>query len=127
VHQAAGRYTARVGKLSSLLDKVKASRDELVRRAAKKAADAAIERAKDAGRSALDSVSDTIEKAIFGNVLPSSPDDGRSEAKVTEPPDPFAKLKAREREPPLPPPAPKEARDEEVEGELAALKKRLGK
>jgi hypothetical protein len=118
-----------VGRFSSLLGKMKESRDELVRRAAKKAADAALDRTKDAARGALDSVSDTIERAIFGNVLKGDADKAPREKKdASEVPDPFAKLKAREREPAPAPPAPTPgAADDDVEAELGALKKRLGK
>ncbi len=99
-----------VGRLGSLLDRMRQERDALVRRAARKAADAALARTKDAAKGALDTVSDTIERAVFGDVL------STSNADPDAPPDPFAKLKARERE----------AREgDDVDAELAALRNRL--
>jgi hypothetical protein len=109
-----------------LLGKMKDKRNELVRRAAGKAADAALDRTKKAALGAVDSMGDALEKAIFGDVQGSEDD---SDAPGTPAgPDPFARLKAKER-------AEREAGqtktdptpDDDVDAELEALKKRLGK
>lgn len=118
-----------MGLFKSLVDKMRDARKDLEKRAAK----AALEQGAKAAKSALDSAGDAIEKAIFG-----VDDDGkRDERKSNAPPDPFAKLKADEV-------AKKErARDDkrrakeriaddaklddDVDAELAELKKKLGK
>jgi hypothetical protein len=106
-------------------------RNELVRRAAGKAADAALAQTKKAALAAADSVGQVLERALFGDVLPSEDADKPAQA------DPFARLKAKER-------AEQEARavpraqvelererererEREVEADLRALKKRLEK
>jgi hypothetical protein len=104
----------------SVVDRMKDKKDELQRKAVKKAA-----------QGALDSAGRAIEKALFGDLPTSEP---KAE---TEKPDPFAKLKAAEAE------ARERARqdqarakeragakakaDEEIDAELAALKKKLRK
>jgi len=123
-----------MGLFKSLVDKVKGKKDELEKRAAKKAAEVAFEQTKRAAKGAIDSAGDALERAIFGDV------EAKEEKAKEEPPDPFAHLKAREKE--------KAARDDEaaarekaerarkqseariekeVDDELAALKKKLGK
>lgn len=77
-----------VGLFDDLGDKLKKKRQELQSRAAKKAAKMALEGAK----RAVDSAGKAIEKAVFGEAA------GGDESKTPEPPDPFAHLKARERE-----------------------------
>ena len=113
-----------MGGPKSFLDKLKDKRNELVRRAAGKAADAALDRTKKAALGAADTVGEAIERAIFGDVEPSTKEEGTPQA-----PDPFARLKAKEK-------AEREAveraedaekADEEVDAELRELKKRLGK
>ncbi len=108
----------------SLLDKLRDKRNELVRRAAGKAADVALDRTKKAALGAADSVGEAIERAIFGDVESSKKDEGAPQA-----PDPFARLKAKEK-------AEREAEDrsekaekaeKDVDTELRELKKRLGK
>ncbi len=118
-----------MGLFKSLVDKMRDTRKDLEKKAAK----AALEQGAKAARSALDSAGDAIEKAIFGD----DDDPKRDEPKTKEPPDPFAKLKADEV-------AKKErARDDkrrakeriandaklesDVDAELAELKTKLGK
>ncbi len=133
----APRYTESVGRFDSLLEKAKEKRKELVRRAASKAASAALEGTTRAAVGAVDSVSNAIEKAIFGDVLKSKDDpasgDERDARNTPEVPDPFARLKEKERAEAL---AAESARaraqaktklDEDVDAELSALKKKLGK
>jgi hypothetical protein len=107
-----------------LLDRLKDKRNELVRRAAGKAAGAALDGTKKAALGAADSLGEAIEKAIFGDVASSKEQDETPEA-----PDPFARLKAKER-------AEREAAEKaeraeeaeaDVDAELRELKKRLGK
>lgn len=107
-----------------LLDKLKEKRNELVRRAAGKAADAALDRTRKAALGAADTVGEAIERAIFGDVESSKTEEGTPQA-----PDPFARLKAKEK-------AEREAAeraeqagkaDKDVDAELRELKKRLGK
>jgi len=109
----------------SFLDKLKDKRNELVRRAAGKAADAALDRTKKAALGAADTVGEAIERAIFGDVESSK----KEEQGTPQAPDPFARLKAKER-------AEREAAEraeqaekaeDEVDAELRELKKRLGK
>jgi hypothetical protein len=110
-----------VGRLATLLDKVKDKRNELVRRAAGKAADVALDRTKKAALGAADSVGEALEKVLFGDVDTSK--EGSAPAARPEAPDPFASLKAKER-------AACEAKaagDAEVDAELEALKKRLAR
>ncbi len=109
----------------SFLDKLKDKRNELVRRAAGKAADAALDRTKKAALGAADTVGEAIERAIFGDV-----ESSKNEEQAPRAPDPFARLKAKEK-------AEREAADdradkaakaeEEVDAELRELKRRLGK
>jgi hypothetical protein len=123
-----------VGRFDSLLEKMNAKRKELVRRAAGKAASAALEGTTKAALGAVDSMGNAIEKAIFGDVVKSTDDD---EGVPPEAPDPFARLKAKER-------AEREAQekatektqaraqakaklDEDVDAELQALKKKLSR
>jgi hypothetical protein len=113
-----------VGRFSSLLGKVKDKKDELVRRAAGKAADVALDRTKKAALGAVDSVGEAIEKAIFGDVQSSK--DAPAPAATEQAPDPFARLKAKERAEHVERDA-KPARDDDVDAELEALKKRLGR
>lgn len=114
-----------MGRLSSLLGKMKNKRNELVRRAASNAADAALGKTKDAARGALDAMSDTIEKAIFGDVLADAEQErarsmGAAAHRASL--DPFAKIKVRERDKERPHAPP----EEDVDAELRELKKRLG-
>lgn len=88
-----------------------------MKRAAGKAADVALDRTKKAALGAADTMGEAIEKAIFGDV------EGSRERKTPEAPDPFARLKAKEK-------AEREAAEkaeEEVDADLRELKKRLGK
>jgi hypothetical protein len=117
-----------MGLLKSLVEKVKGKKDELQKKAAKKAAKVAIDRSARAAKGALDSAGNAIERAIFGDV---------EEEAATEAPDPFAALKATEakkKEDALEEKrhakerTAKQARSElEVDAELAAMKKKLGK
>jgi hypothetical protein len=113
-----------VSRERSFLDKLKEKRNELVRRAAGKAADAALDRTKKAALGAADTVGEAIERAIFGDI-----DSSKKEEQTPHAPDPFARLKAKEK-------AEREAAErleqaekteEEVDAELRELKKRLGK
>jgi hypothetical protein len=106
-----------MGLFKSLVDKAREKRDELGKKAAKKAATAALEHGTEAATTALDNVGKAIGKAIFGD---------SDEKKTSDPPpapDPFAKQKAAE--------AARKARAEQderdVDDELAALKRKLGK
>jgi hypothetical protein len=105
----------------SLVDRMKDKKDELQRKAVKKAA-----------QGALDSAGRAIEKAIFGDSKADA-----AEAEKVEAVDPFAKLKAaeaqtRDRERQDKAKAKERAAakakvDEEVDAELAAMKKKLRK
>ena len=74
-----------MGVWKSLVTRMKDKRDELARKAAKRAAGAVV----DSAGKAVDSVSKAIEKAVFGDP---------AEHEETPPADPFAKLKAAEAE-----------------------------
>src|SRR5580698_10323916 len=89
----------------SLLDRMKDKKDELQRKAVKKAA-----------QGALDSAGRAIEKALFGDAPPDAP-------REPAPPDPFAKLKAAEADKKERAAAQKKL-DREVDAELRALKDR---
>ena len=120
-----------MGLWKSISDRMKAKREELQRRAVRKAAETAL----DSAGKAVESAGKAVGRALFGD---GSDDEAAAQEKAPEtPPDPFAKLKAREK-------ADKERareekrRDEEraaakarlekdVDEELAALKKKLGK
>ena len=112
-----------MGRFDSLLDKFKEKRKELVRRAASKAASAALEGTTKAAIGAVDSVGNAIEKAIFGDVVKSKQDEDEKADRASGPApgatDPFAHLKERERA--------KAKVDEDVDAELQALKKKLAK
>ena len=118
-----------MGVWKSLVDGMREKRDELARRAAKKAARTAVS---SAGKM-VDGVSKAIEDAIFGDGDGAKADDASPEATT----DPFAKLKAaeaekkeREREEKRLAKervAAQKKADREVDAELAALKKKLGK
>jgi hypothetical protein len=81
-----------LGKLKEIVDKMKAAPGRLGRRAAKKAAEAAVDVTAKVARGALDSMGDALEKAMFGDA-----DEKKKNEKTDPPPDPFAKLKAAER------------------------------
>lgn len=119
----------------SLVDKVQKKKDELEREAAKKAAtkvaEMAVERGKDMARSAvaqagrsLRSAGAFVEEKLFGP----EPGEGEEvEARDERSPDPEP-LRPRKPAPPKagPTPAEKQARfDQEVDDELAALKRKL--
>jgi len=111
----------------SLVERMKDTRDELARKAAKRVAQAAL----DSAGKAADSAGKALGRVLFGEKLRGS---GAEDAPQ---PDPFAKLKAAE--------AAKKARersdkekegeraaetkklDEDVDTELAAMKKKLSK
>ncbi len=124
----------------SLVDKAKKKKDELAREAAKKAAKAAVRQGAEAALGAIDATGRAIEKAIFGDVMDGAAGkekEGRGRASEppspAAPPDPFARLKAaeaakRDEERAQTERAAQRARDErDIDDELAALKKRLGK
>ncbi len=126
-----------MGVWKSIADRMKAKKDELQRKAVRKAAETAVDQA---GK-AMHSAGKAVGRALFGDL-----DEGeeRESAPPATPPDPFAKLKAAEKEK-----AERERQDRErqreearqakeraaakaklekdVDDELAALKKRLGK
>jgi hypothetical protein len=120
-----------MGLLKSLADRARAKREDLQRRAAKKAAKVALDSTARAARGALDSIGDALEKAMFGEAAkPEADEADRAGAPEPPPPDPFAKLKAAEAERAARKRArglSDEARDAEVDAELSAMKKRLGK
>ncbi len=127
-----------MGLFKSLVDKVKGTQKDLEKKAAKMA----LEQGAKAARSALDLAGDAIERAIFGDddAKADSKDDKdatSASTKTKDAPDPFAKLKAVEA-------AKKERareekrlakervaaeakREDDVDAELEALKKKLGK
>jgi hypothetical protein len=132
-----------MGIFKSLVDKVKDKSDELAKKtaekAARKAAEVAMDRSAKAAKGALDSAGRVIEKAIFGDVVAEEDEESARarQAKEEAAPDPFAKVKAQE--------AAKKERareetvrakeraerekkiDRDVDAELLALKKKLGK
>src|SRR5215472_16057254 len=127
-----------MGLFKSAVDKLRGKKDELEKKAAKKAARVAIEQGAKAARGALDSVGNAIEKAIFGDVEGGTDDAYEEEAHEEKAkPDPFAALKAaeakkreegRREELIAKEPTERQARNEaEIDAELAAMKKRLGK
>jgi hypothetical protein len=71
-----------VGDLKDFLDRIADKRNELARKAVKKAA-----------RSAIDSAGKAIGRVLFGNL-----DDDETKPAEEQKPDPFAKLKAAEAE-----------------------------
>ena len=111
-----------MGSWKSLFDRVKEKKDELQRKAVKKAA-----------RTAIDSAGKAVERVLFGKL----DDDEDEKAAEPEKPDPFAKLKAaeaekkeREREEKRRTKeraAEKEQLERDVDADLAELKKKLGK
>lgn len=127
-----------MGLFKSLLDKVKGAQEDLEKKAAKKAGEVALQQGAKAAKNAIDAAGNAIERAIFGDV------EGDAKTSPIEPPDPFAKVKAdaaakKERDAELRAKerdeqrrakerAAREAKVErEVDDELAAMKKRLGK
>jgi hypothetical protein len=106
-------------------------RNELVRRAAGKAADAALEQTKKAALGAADSVGQALERALFGDVVPSEDEPAPADRPAQA--DPFARLKAKERAEQQARATPRaqvereREREREVEADLRALKKRLEK
>jgi exonuclease VII large subunit len=117
-----------MGVWKSFVDRMKDKREELQRKAVKKAAQTAL----DSAGKAVDLAGKAVERALFGNL----DDDDDAKKGAPPPPDPFAKLKAREAE------RKEQEREEkrrakeakarelrlekEVDSDLAALKKRLG-
>jgi hypothetical protein len=112
----------------SWVERMRDTRDELARKAAKKAARAAL----DTAGKAAGSAGKAIERALFG--------DERVSAKKPEEapaPDPFARVKAAEaerkereradRQRAKERAAGEKKRDDDVDAELAAMKKKLGK
>ena len=79
------RYNESVGRFDSLLEKLKDKRKELVRRAAGKAASAALEGTTKAALGAVDSMGNAIEKAIFGDVVKSTPERDDKEDRASGP------------------------------------------
>lgn len=71
-----------MGDWKDFLDRIADKRDELARKAVKKAA-----------RTAIDSAGKAIGRVLFGKL-----DDDEAKTPPEEPPDPFAKLKAAEAE-----------------------------
>jgi hypothetical protein len=116
-----------MGVWKSLVDRMKDKRDELARKAAKKAARSAV----DSAGKMVDGVGKAIEEALFGDAEEPGPE------AVEAPADPFAKLKAAEaaqkerdrveKQLAKESAAANKKLDREVDAELAALKKRLGK
>jgi hypothetical protein len=120
-----------MGVWKSLVERMKDKREELQRKAVKKAARAAL----DGAGKTVDLAGRAVERVLFGNL--DDDEDGKAKKKPEPPADPFAKLKAaeaaqkeRERE------EKQRAKDErarkarvdaEVDADLAALKKKLGK
>jgi hypothetical protein len=113
-----------MGAWKSLFDRMREKKDELQRKAVKKAA-----------RTAIDSAGKAVERVLFGKL---DDDEGEKLAEAEqEKPDPFAKLKAaeaekkeREREEKLRAKERARARDQlekDVDADLAELKKKLGK
>jgi hypothetical protein len=118
-----------MGVWKSIADRMKAKKDELQRRAVRKAAETAL----DSAGKAVQSAGKAVGKALFGDL-----DDEAATGKAAEaPPDPFAKLKAQEKETKererqekrrAQERAEAEAKlEKDVDEELAALKKRLDK
>ena len=123
----------------SLVDRVKEKKDELQREALKRAAKGTLKAAGSAVEGTVDRAGKALERVIFGDEVGGEPKDAEAEGEgaAEARPDPFAKQKAAEVE--------RSARkheeerrskeralrekklDAEVDEELAALKKRLGK
>lgn len=116
-----------MGLWKALVGKILEKTDEARGKAVQKATDMAIDRGKRAAKAAVGGTARKIEEAIFGDVL----DEAAEKKKLAaEPkPDPFAKLKAAEAKKKEEDFAAKaKARAErDVENELTAMKKKLGK
>jgi hypothetical protein len=131
-----------MSRFKSLVDKMKEKSDEWQKKAAKKAAETALKQGARAATGAMDAAGKALERVIFGDAPAAKGDDDAErererEAPAPAPPDPFAKMKAAEK-------AEKERAqeekrrakeraekqtkiEEELDDELAALKKKLGK
>jgi hypothetical protein len=111
----------------SLLERMKDTRDELARKAAKKVARAAL----DSASKAAGSAGKALGRAFFGE------EEGAAVAEDASRPDPFAKLKAAEAEKRAREHADKDREkkraaetkklDDDVDTELAAMKRKVGK
>jgi hypothetical protein len=113
-----------MGLYKSIREKLRAKKEELEKEAAKRALAKIADTAKKRGASAVESAGKKIEEMLFGDSEPAPPSE-----EPKEKPDPFRDLKRREKEAKAAPPkAPSQADVEgEVDRELSALKKKLGK
>lgn len=136
--EAEALYAAPMGAFKSLVDKARAKKEELekqaAQKAAEKAAEVAIERGKQAARAvvtqageSLSRVGASIEEALFGpdsEAEPEAPEPKRKEEARETPRSEATRAVKRA----APTPAADHARFErEVDEELAALKRKLGK
>jgi len=140
---APARYACSMGVFKSLVDKAKEKKDELAREAAKKAAKTALEQGAKAALGALDATGKAIEDALFGEARGGQGEAGEAKDEKparSEPEDPFVRVNAaeaakkrdlqRERESAdlrAGRAAKAEADEKEIDAELLALKKKLGK
>ena len=130
-----------MGVFKSLVDKAKDKKDELQKKAARKAARTALEQGAKAAMGAIDGAGKAIERALFGD----AEEEGKTED--DEAPaskrDPFAKQKAAEADKRRAAARPERgvkdddalragraakvaAEEKEIDAELAALKRKLG-
>jgi hypothetical protein len=108
---------------------VKEKKDELQKKAVKRAAEVALDQSAKAAKGIVKGAGKALGHALFGDERDAH--EGVAASAPEAPPDPFAKLKAAERER-----AAAEQRErageaaaveQDVDAELAALKKRLGR
>lgn len=116
-----------------MLDKLQAKKEELQKEAAKKAAEVALEKSKQAAKSAVTNAGKTLEKVLFGDA-PESEKEPTSEAKQKAAGDKLRAAAERQKvreESDAKERAEREHKERQLErdvdDELAALKKKLGK
>lgn len=119
----------------SFVDKVKQKKDDLQKKAVKRAAEVALDQSAKAARGIVKGAGQALGNALFGDERDAR--QAEAAAAPEPPPDPFAKLKAAERQrAEAAQAADRELRDrarkaaaleQDVDAELAALKKKLGR